>query len=134
MKWWYADTFYFLALVNERESVHELAVEHSMRNDVHLVTTWAVLLELADALCAVNRRYLALRLIDDFDDAASSRIIPLSEDLVRDGLRLYRTRPDKDWSLTDCISFVTMEEMGISEALTADKHFEQAGFRPLLKA
>jgi len=45
---------------------------------------------------------------------------------------LYQNRPDKNWSLTDCISFVVMQEHGITEALTADRHFEQAGFVPLL--
>jgi len=47
------------------------------------------------------------------------------------GLKLYTERPDKDWSLTDCISFVVMEEHGIIEALTGDHHFEQAGFKPV---
>ncbi len=50
------------------------------------------------------------------------------------GIELYRTRSDKDWSLTDCISFVVMEQRGIVDALTGDHHFEQAGFRALLKA
>ena len=50
-----------------------------------------------------------------------------------EGVRLYVARPDKDWSLTDCISFVVMRERGITEALTGDRHFEQAGFVALLK-
>jgi predicted nucleic acid-binding protein len=45
----------------------------------------------------------------------------------------YRARADKAWSLTDCISFVVMSEHGLSEALTADVHFEQASFRALLR-
>jgi hypothetical protein len=49
------------------------------------------------------------------------------------GLSLYRSRADKEWSMTDCISFVVMKERGIKEALTADHHFEQAGFKALLK-
>jgi predicted nucleic acid-binding protein len=44
------------------------------------------------------------------------------------GIELYRNRPDKNWSLTDCISFVVMKREGITEALTGDRHFEQAGF------
>ncbi len=58
--------------------------------------------------------------------------MPPDEDLFEVGIDLYAHRPDKGWSLTDCISFVTMERMGIEEALTVDRHFEQAGFRPLL--
>jgi predicted nucleic acid-binding protein len=49
------------------------------------------------------------------------------------GVELYRNRSDKDWSLTDCISFVVMTREGITEALTADRDFEQAGFKALLK-
>lgn len=60
-------------------------------------------------------------------------IIPPSSGLFERGLRLFRERPDKGWSLTDCISFVVMEERGIRDALTGDHHFEQAGFAALLK-
>jgi hypothetical protein len=59
--------------------------------------------------------------------------VPASRELFDSGWALYQDRPDKDWSLTDCISFVAMRERGIIEALTGDHHFEQAGFRALLK-
>jgi predicted nucleic acid-binding protein len=55
------------------------------------------------------------------------------DDLYEAGIELYRARADKDWSLTDCISFVVMEERGIADALTGDRHFEQAGFQAMLK-
>ena len=60
-------------------------------------------------------------------------IVPLSSELLDAGLRLIANRPDKDWSLTDCISFVVMTRYEIQEALTGDQHFEQAGFKALLK-
>jgi predicted nucleic acid-binding protein len=60
-------------------------------------------------------------------------MVPASQELLDRGVTLYRQRPDKDWSLTDCISFVVMRERGITEALTADHHFEQAGFVALLR-
>jgi len=60
------------------------------------------------------------------------RIIGPSEELFSRGLELYRQRPDKEWSLTDCISFVVMRDEQLSEALTGDRHFEQAGFKSLL--
>jgi hypothetical protein len=60
-------------------------------------------------------------------------IIPAEPQLYEEGIALYRARPDKDWSLTDCISFVVMKARGITEALTGDHHFEQAGFVALLK-
>ena len=60
-------------------------------------------------------------------------IVPVSRDLLERGRALYSDRPDKYWSLTDCISFVVMKDYQISEALTGDHHFEQAGFVALLK-
>jgi predicted nucleic acid-binding protein len=55
------------------------------------------------------------------------------QELLRRGLRRYAERTDKLWTLTDCVSFVVMEDYGVSDALTGDHHFEQAGFRALLK-
>ena len=63
----------------------------------------------------------------------STRVIPFNQNLFQAGLSLYETRLDKDWGLTDCISFVVMQREGILEAFTSDKHFEQAGFIRLLK-
>ncbi len=60
-------------------------------------------------------------------------IHPASRELVEAGLARFALRRDKDWGLTDCLSFVVMEREGINAALTADKHFEQAGFTALLK-
>ena len=60
-------------------------------------------------------------------------VIPASQSLLDKGLEPYEQRPDKEWSLTDCISFVVMREHGLTEALTSDHHFEQAGFRALLR-
>jgi predicted nucleic acid-binding protein len=60
-------------------------------------------------------------------------IVPLSRSLLEQGLALYEQRVDKEWSLTDCISFIVMKQAGITEALTGDRHFEQAGFTALLK-
>ncbi|MFO0968025.1 MAG: hypothetical protein U0793_20915 [Gemmataceae bacterium] len=60
-------------------------------------------------------------------------IVPLSEDLYAEAVTLYRARPDKEWGLTDCVSFVVMTQRRITEALTADEHFEQAGFKAILR-
>ena len=59
-------------------------------------------------------------------------IVRLTPELLERGVTLFRSRADKNWPLTDCISFVVMEHHGLSEALTADRHFEQAGFKALL--
>jgi hypothetical protein len=58
--------------------------------------------------------------------------MPSSNELFAAGVELYATRPDKEWSLTDCISFVVMEREGLTDALTGDRHFEQSGFKVLL--
>lgn len=60
-------------------------------------------------------------------------IVRCGDDLFEQGINLFRKRPDKEWSLTDCISFVVMQQHNVSEALTADHHFEQAGFAAILK-
>ena len=74
-----------------------------------------------------------LELFDELKGNTDSIVVPASSELVKAGLELYRRRMDKSWSLTDCISFVVMRDHSISEALTGDHHFEQAGFVALLK-
>jgi predicted nucleic acid-binding protein len=64
---------------------------------------------------------------------AYTTVVPASTTLLARGFDLYQDRPDKDWSVTDCISFSLMRDHGITDALTADRHFEQAGFQSLLK-
>ena len=59
--------------------------------------------------------------------------VALDADLMREGMDFYAARPDKEWGLTDCISFVVMQRAGIEEAVTTDHHFEQAGFTILMK-
>jgi predicted nucleic acid-binding protein len=128
----FADTFYFLALVNDRDNRHVEAVRYEAAQ-VSLVTTAWVLTEVGDALSAPENRGTFLRLLDLLDESPDVRIIPPSNDLFERGVELFRQRSDKDWSLTDCISFVVMADEQINEALTGDRHFEQAGFRALLK-
>ena len=62
----------------------------------------------------------------------STTILPPTLELFEAGCDLYEQRPDKEWSLTDCISFVVMHNHGLTDALTADRHFQQAGFQALL--
>ena len=74
----------------------------------------------------------AAQVIDQLRVSSNVRMVTLSDELVRRGLDLYRSRRDMEWSLTDCISFVVMAAEGLAEALTGDRHFEQAGFTALL--
>lgn len=65
-------------------------------------------------------------------EAARVTIVPPSMLLFEQAMQMYRDRDDKEWSLTDCVSFVIMKDQNIGEGLTADHHFEQAGFIALL--
>lgn len=98
------------------------------------MTTEAVLLEWLNALSDASTRRIAaesyLRVCAD----ARIEVVPLQAELMRSAVELYRGRPDKNWSLTDCVSFVVMERRGLMEALTMDRDFEQAGLKALMLA
>jgi predicted nucleic acid-binding protein len=93
-----------------------------------------VLMELGDALSAGRNRQAFLHFIDRLAGEPDWEVVPASPALFARAVELFRERGDKEWSLTDCSSFVVMTERGITEALTNDHDFEQAGFRILLKA
>lgn len=133
MKEIFADTFYFLALVNPSDQAHARADEAANDPSWRMVTTAFVLAEVGDGLSERENRLLFLELLDLLNADRAAVIVPSTQELFNAGVTLYRARPDKDWSLTDCISFVVMEERGIGEALTGDHHFEQAGFVAQLK-
>ena len=130
----FADTFYFLALINPADQHHGKAVSLTRAFRDRMVTTEWVITELADALAGTPRgRAEALATLADLQADPDALIIPFSATMMTEGLDLYARRPDKQWSLTDCVSFVVMWREGITEALTGDHHFEQAGFVALLK-
>ncbi|MCE9526388.1 MAG: PIN domain-containing protein [Planctomycetales bacterium] len=128
----FADTFYFLALLNQADAAHQKAVEYSKLID-RLVTSEWVLTEVADGLAVSRHRnrfgYLRRELLAE----QNALVVPLNMATYQAGIDLFDNRPDKEWSLTDCISFVIMEREAIRQALTGDRHFEQAGFLALLK-
>lgn len=129
------DTSYLLALSFESDEHYQRATELSIRLDdirARLVVTRAVLLEVGDALSRSWQRDAALRLLYALEADPIVEIIELPETLYHEALGLFRSRPDKDWGLSDCASFVVMEQRGITDALMADRHFLQAGYRALL--
>jgi predicted nucleic acid-binding protein len=128
----FVDTVYILALLNPRDRWHRRAVELSHAVPTPLVTSHAVLTEVGDALSHRNRRKWAYDTIADLRDDPDVRCLPVDEKTFTAALDLYRDRHDKDWSLTDCISFVIMRQHRLTHALTADVHFVQAGFRALM--
>jgi hypothetical protein len=129
----FADTFYYLALLNVDDEAHAGAVELSATLTAPIVTTAWVLTELADGYSGADIKTAFLRLLGSMRNDPKCMIIPASQLLFEKGLELFGQCLDKDWSLTDCISFLVMREQGITDALTGDHHFEQAGFRILLK-
>ena len=133
MKAAFADSFHFLALLNEDEPAHGTAVVEHRRPWQQIVTTDCVLLEVGDALCDPRDHGDFLALYKSLQTDRRVKIVRLTPGLLDRGIERLRNRPDKDWPLTDCISFVVMEDEGVTEALTADRHFEQAGFTALLK-
>jgi len=133
MKAVFADTFYFLALLNQRDPAHPRAVGFSRTPQMTIVTTEFVLLELADALSKPATRPETLAVWTLVETDAAFRLVRASTELLARGRKLYQERRDKEWELTDCVSFVVMQEQGLTDALTADQHFEQAGFKALLK-
>ncbi len=96
------------------------------------MTTEFVLLEVADALSSYPLRGKTVVFINRLRQVKNLQIIPVSQSLLAEGWELYSQRSDKDWGLTDCISFVVMTEKNIAEAFTSDHHFQQAGFVKLL--
>ena len=128
----FADSFYFFALINPNDQAHQRALEFSESVDLPLITTPWILTELADGLSRSAFRTTFARILDDFRMDPRNVLVPASESLFAAGCDLYNARSDKQWSLTDCVSFVVMRQRGITGALTGDHHFEQAGFKALL--
>ena len=129
----YATAFYFIALLSPNDHAHKKAVEFSDSYDERMVTTGWIITELADGMAPPDSLQKFVNLLGMLQTDPDVLIVPLDRDLQEEGLELYRERPDKGWSLTDCISFIVMQREGLTEALTGDHHFEQAGFTALLK-
>jgi predicted nucleic acid-binding protein len=128
----FADTFYWIALTLPGDAAYARAQQ--VTDD--LMTTEEVLTEYLTFFCASPeylRREVAANVTAMLSGDADVRIIPQSHDSFIAGFELYRARPDKGYSLTDCISMQTMRKEGLTEVLTNDRHFEQEGFRALFR-
>ena len=129
----FADTFALIAWLNPRDDAHARVAAYLDGFTGRLVTTEWVLMELADALSAPEARTTAVPFLRAVRADPLFDIVGYVPTVYQAGFDLFATRLDKAWSLTDCISFGVMTEQGLSEALTADHHFEQAGFRAVFK-
>lgn len=127
------DTVFIQALLNARNKYHAAAraLLPRVKAAERVWVTEAVFLEVAAALSAVNRAGAAA-FIRQCYQTANITVVSTDTPLLNRALDLYAARADKTWSLTDCLSFVVMQDEGVTEALTADHHFAQAGFLPLI--
>ncbi len=130
---WFADTYFFLALLIENDESHSRAVTIIDDLRARIFTTTAVLTEVADALASPDKRDRFLPFLEFLETQPLVEIVPMDRSLFDRSVELYHARSDKYWSLTDCISFVVMDEHDIRDALTGDRHFEQAGFVALMQ-
>lgn len=132
----FLDTSFAIALSVKSDENHSLALQFAQQleeENTRIITTTPILLELGNALSKRRHRPAAVELLRSLDEDETVEIVALDDELFSAAFRLFSERDDKDWGLIDCISFVVMKTYGISEALTADEHFEQAGFVALLK-
>ena len=129
----FADAFALIAWLNPRDNAHALVAAYLDDFTGRLLTTEWVLMEVADALSAPWARTTTVAFLQAVRADPSFEVVGYSPAVYQAGFNLFAARADKAWSLTDCISFGVMSENGLSEALTADQHFEQAGFQAVFK-
>jgi hypothetical protein len=128
----FIDTGYILALANTADQYHDRARTAALQVAPPFITTEAVLTEIGNALAKTRWRSVGVMTLQALRTDAKIDIVTVEAQLFERAMALYGSRPDKEWGLTDCISFVVMQEHGLTEALTTDAHFQQAGFRTLL--
>ena len=136
MKRVFADTGYWIALLNPRDELHLQAQQQSSAfATAEIVTSEWVLTELLNGFAerGTQLRGIVSKTVELLQASPSVTVIPQTSASFSAAFELYRERSDKGWSLTDCSSFLIMRQLGIEAALTYDKHFEQASFQALLR-
>ena len=132
---YFADTSFWIALSSQRDQYHRRAVAWSqfvVQTKSTLLTTEAVLWEWLNAFSHASTRHLAAEGYRRCHADPRITVVAFQAEWVSAAVELYQTRPDKNWSLTDCLSFAVMEQRQITEALTTDHHFEQAQYKALM--
>ncbi len=131
-----ADTFYWIALTNPADPYYrDVIARRDEIADARILTTDAVLSEFLTFFAGDKRlRDRAGRTVQALLEDPDSRVIPESRQTFLAGLELYRARPDKGYSLTDCVSMRTMSREGLTDVLNNDRHFGQEGFRVLFRS
>lgn len=130
----FLDTSYAIALIVNNDINHSnasLLSKKLFQQKIQTITTELILIEIADSLSKIKFRHESIGTTDKLRQI--SQIVEIEKIILQQAWSLYKSRTDKEWSLTDCYSFIVMKKYGIKQALTTDKHFEQAGFEILLK-
>ena len=131
----FADTYYWIALLNDRDQGHAAAraITQALRYSA-IITSQEVLSEVLTFFCEHGRqvRQTVAAFVRQILTNPAITLHPQSDQSFLDGLAFYEARPDKEYSLTDCISMLIMRQQGITEVLTSDDHFTQEGFTKLL--
>ena len=131
----FADTGYWQAMLNPRDDLHDIAIRVTRSiHPVHIVTSEMVLVEVLNQFSRGGvLRETASKMVAAIVRNPNVTVEPQTRDLFRRALEQFAKRLDKDWSVTDCASFLIMGDRGLQEALAHDHHFEQAGFKALLR-
>jgi uncharacterized protein len=130
----FADTGYWIGLVNPRDQIHQRVMKITQElSSVRLLTTEMVLVELLNSFSDSPFRRAVAGMVLKLRNDRNLRIVPQTSEQFERALRRYKQAADKSWSLTDCASFRVMEAEQIQAALTHDEHFAQAGFETLLR-
>ena len=132
----FVDTAAWLALLNKSDALHEKAKRirnKLVRERGKFLLTDYIVVEIANALSRVPFRQTAVQIISLIQSSANTMVVRIDKEIFAEAWRLYSERLDKEWSFTDCTSFIVMGQMGLPDAFTSDHHFEQAGFNILMK-
>lgn len=135
----FVDTSGWARYLNRLDPLHAEASQALLRvlqRGSGLVTSNYVLSELIP-LMTVRARISRLEVLDAVDrirELAFLTIEYIEQSRDNSAWELLRRYSDKDWSLVDASSFVVMQSLGLTEALTTDHHFEQAGYVRLLQS
>ncbi len=130
----FLDTSFVLSLINPRDSYHKKAKELliQLRTAHEVLVREAVLTEIGNSLACSNRS-ATVNFINSCYVTANLKVISVDNALFRHAVKFYHTHKDKQWGLTDCISFIVMQDHSLTEAFTTDEHFQQVGFKALLR-
>jgi uncharacterized protein len=132
----FIDTSYAIALYSKRDHYHNKALELGRKygiGEFRFVTSFAILLEIGNGLSKSYEKPRSVQLLNFLQKDPAIEIEEVTKNIYQQSFELFSSRMDQDWGLVDCTSFLIMKKRGINLVLTADKHFEQAGFRALMR-